>query len=494
MLIKSGAVDGHSSIFTGSDGPEGIMARKMTGPAPAMPQLAAGARLVVLGDSGFARGDVFTANAWEHKAAAMHHWATALTAQRARNITWYDATATAANLVPAYADASATDPLNRGGNFGFSGDTATGTLKRINQLVDTGAEILWYRSGSNVGSTDALASTTISAIQTAIQNARARAGALRRIVLETILPRKVSLTPTGFELDTAQMARILTINDAIRANYAAWGADVLCDCWEDIRDTQYSVGHALYGTGLPENFISDGAHPSITGAYRIGLKYKAIIDQLVSAGRWYPQNSGGIFTNWNLTGSSGTVGASCSGQMPASMSILNTAGALQPVTAACALSSLSETGGQLLTITITSTGAGAPNNYQEIRIANSNMTSGFTSTDWWQFIPDFEVDSPGFFGLIQCVTGDSSNITTVFSRGLGQMGLTQGSAANEYWPSGSFVVEPDTAPMQVGAKTSLISRMSMMIRSDIAQTVTVRLKRWRMPIVQDPTITLPWIP
>lgn len=465
--------------------------RPPAGGSSGPPPLAAGVNFGVLGDSGYARGDTFTATLWEHKSAGPHHWAAALSGQRVRCQTWYDATATAANLVPAYGDGSATSPLYRGANLGLSGDTATGTLKRTPQMraaVGAGG-LIWYRAGSNVGSTDALASTTIAAIQSAI-GALSAGG--RYVVVETILPRRVSLAPTGYDLSTAEMARIIAINDAIRANWASWGAIALSDPWDLLRDPAYGPADALYGTGLPAYFIADGAHPSSLGAYTLGKFNAGIIRALVSEGRWFTRNSGGLFTNWNLTGASGTIGASCSGQAPSSLSIQNTAGAGQPVTAASSVAANAETGGQTWTIVVSSAGGGAANAFQEIRISSTGVTTGFTSTDYFSFIPDIEIDGGAALGCFQLSTGTGS---TVSARGIGQMGMTSGSSANEYYPvETAMALEPDTAPLLVDTRTSLVARLHLFVRTDVVGSATIRIKRWRMPLVTNPQVQFPWVP
>lgn len=462
--------------------------RALSGGGP--PPLPAGTLLATLSDSGYARQNIYSATTSFNTSGGPTYWLNALMRQRSRYFNWYDASATTANLVPTYAEASATNPLWRGLNFGLSGDTTTGMRRRVAQVIASNAKLCILRGGSNVGAGDNPVGVVTGNLQWII--GQLVAGGVR-VIIETILPRRVSLTPTGFELTPAEMARILTINDAIRANWAAWGAADIIDPFDTLRDPAFPPGDQLYGNGLPAYFIADGAHVSALGGYVLAKFQRPIIERHIEAGRWFTQNAGGLVSNWNLTGSSGTVGGSCTGQMPTGFSILNTNGAGQPVTAACALSANAETGGQTLTITVSSTGAGAANTFQELRIANTAITAGLVSTNWHQFVPDFEVDNAsGVLGLWQTKLGEGS---VVSARGLGQMGWTSGGTANEYYPAENGMrFEPDTAPLDVGARVNMVGWLSLFGRLDVAGTATVRLHRWRMPQINNPSLDAPWVP
>lgn len=463
--------------------------------------LAAGAKAAFLGDSQYEQGNTFTSLLWYNKAGGMAPWLAALAKQRLKYQQWYDATATGTYFISNnYADQSATSPLSHGSNLGLSGDTLTGMKKRVNQWVDTGASLLVLRGGTNNGSTDNLASTKIARAQEIIQNARARAGNSKRIGISTIYPREVAVSPTGLQITPATMQAIRDTNDSIRANYRTWGADFLLDPWELLRDQQWGTSDTLYGTCNPAYF-KDGVHQNVLGAYTIAKYEWPVIGSLITPGRWYNENDGGLITNWNFAtanGSAGTIGAGCSGTLPTGFAISNTSGAGQPVTASCALSDNPGTGGRKITITITSAGGGAADSYNEIRLTNTTQTTGFTSGLWYCFMPDVLVNGSNMLAAWNPQFMGGASGTTIRARDVGLQALVNGSATNEYGPTDAAMdFAFATCPYQIdaaGADTRIGGAMSFYARVDIAGSTTVDVTRWLLQNVANPQTEFPWVP
>ncbi len=458
----------------------------------APPPLPAGAFIATWGDSGYQRGNFASATLVDAKAAGGMPWANALARQRGRHFIWHDPNATVANRIPAYGTAMATGSVNFSGlNLGWWGDDiVTGYGKRAAQLLAANAALIFLRGGSNDAKSTATSTEIIAAIQARLAQV---AGIGRRVVIETIWPRQVNLgAPNANEVTQAQMAKILAVNAAIRANWQSWGFHALVDPWEQLRDPSLDPGDALYGSPAPGATI-DGAHMTIRSSLVIGQLQAAAINALIAPGSWFNRDGGGLMGNWSLTGTGGTVGGSCTGLAPAGMVVQNMSGAAQPVTASCTLSANPETGGQTWTIALTSAGGGAVDAFQEIRITNTAIAAGFGPADWFAFVPEMEVDgSPSLACYQTGLTGTSAAST---SRGLAQMSMASGSAANEYYPlAAGLSLEPDTPPWNVGAATNVQGSLRLFMRTDIAGAATVRLKRWRIPPVGNPSVDAAWTP
>lgn len=460
---------------------------------PALPPpLPAGSAIVTWGDSGYQRGGFASATLVDGKAAGGIHWATALARQRGRHVIWFDPTSTVANRIPAYGTAMASGSVNFSGhNLGYWGDDViTGLGKRAAQVLATNPGLIFIRAGSN----DAKANATPQAIITALQARIAQVvGPNRRVVIETLWPRQVNtVAPVATEVSVAQMATILAVNAAIRANWQAWGAAALVDPFEQLRDLSHNIGDQLYGSPAP-GFTIDGAHMTIRSSFIIGQLKATAINALIAPGSWFNRDAGGLVSNWNLTGTGGTLGSSCTGPVPAGFVIQNMSGAGQPVTALCSLAANAETGGQTWTLALNSAGGGASDAFQEIRVTNTAVASGFAPADWFAFVPEMDVDGSATLACYQ--TGLTGTSGTSTSRGLAQMGMTSGSAGNEYYPVNTGLsLEPATMPWNVGAATNVQGSLRLFMRTDIVGTATVRLKRWRIPLVGNPSVDAPWVP
>ena len=458
--------------------------------------LPSGSEVVFWGDSGYQRGNFATAALVDNKAGGGQAWAMALSRQRGRSTVWYDATATAANRIPTYGDAMANgNTLFSGHNTGYWGDLLlTGLQKRVSQVLSSGAKLIFIRAGSNDAKvSNATAAQIVSGWQARLAQV---ANINRRVVLETIWPRQVNLSaPAATEVSQAQMAQIHAANQLARANWQAWGFHALVDPWEQLRNLAYNPGDALYGSPSPGATI-DGAHMTIRSCLIIGQLQAVAINNLIAPGAWFDRAAGGIFPNWNFaTGTGGVLGGGVTGPVPAGMQIQNLSGAGQPVTAVCALTANPATGGNMWTITITSAGGGAADAFQEIKIFNPSTITGFTGTDWTSFVPEIEVDSSPSLAYFQTLITGTGATGITSTRGLAQMGMLSGSAANEYYPTATGInLEPDTPPWNVGTATNVQGWVRAGMRTDIAGTAVIRYKAHRLPIVGNPSVTAPWVP
>lgn len=456
-------------------------------------KVAAGAKIAVLGDSEFARASSFTTSAArttaENRANSEIMWAH-FRDPRFLYANWWDNTATAANRIPSYGDSMAADNLYSGANFGYSGDTASGCLKRVQAVINSGADICIVNAGTNVGTTDALESTTIISLQSIVE--QLVAGDVK-VIIGTVRPRRVAVSPTGSEISPASMQRILSINAAIRANYRSWGASALWDPWEDLRDPQYSGSDNLYGSILPIYAIADGVHITPRGAHAASVTLQAAIAKVVEAGKWFNPDPtvSNILSNGIFTGSGGTVGGGFTGSLPAGWSIQNTTGAGQPVTGVASTEDNSDTSGKSIVLTLSSSGAGSANTFGTVRLGiTSAPTTGFQSTDWVRFLLEVEVSHSAILASLQATLGQSS---TISARGHGQ---TTSAYNNEPTPG----IDTDlsgwlaTEPLLVESRTSLNPRFDIAIRNDVAGSAVIKIKRALLRVVSNPTNDFAWSP
>lgn len=449
--------------------------------------LQTGASVALLGDSMFARGANFTTSVTRTTAEnrcnnelMWCHFANPSFVHR----NWWDSTATAANRIPTYGASMAADTLFSGLNFGYSGDTATGARLRVPQVIASGADVCVVNIGTNVGTTDATAATTIASIQGTVEDLVA--GGVR-VILGTIRPRRVSETPTGSEISPANMTRILDINTSIRANWSTWGAEALWDSWEDLRDPTYTEGvDALYGSILPAYAIADGVHLSPFGAYAASATLATAINSVIPSGTWFDADPSvdNLVLNGALTGTAGNVGLGVTGTCPTSWSIQNAQGAAQPVTIAASAAN------DEITLTTTSDGLGSANTFNTVRFGPASApTTGFTSTDWVQALFEVEIVTPDpSLVMMQATLGQTS---TISARGHGQSNSaynTEPSPVRDNAMSGWVATEP----LLVEARTNLNPRLDFAVRTDLAGTAVVKIKTVLLRKVPSPETDFPW--
>jgi len=397
---------------------------------------------------------------------------------RFRHVLVPDREATAANLVPAYGDALAADPFFRGANFGFAGDTATGVLKRVDAVLATGAQIVVYAAGTNVGTTDSSVAATTAAIGEAVDRIIA---AGRTCIVCTIDPRAtVASNPTGYQLTPAHMQRILDINTWIRSELPARGA-IVADTFADLVDPDNPV----YGNALPLT-LRDGVHFAPRGAFLAGERLRGILEQIIAPGTWFDPDpsKNNLIPNGALAGTAGVVGGSCTGQAPTGWSILNTTpGENNPVTAASSLAPGSEPGSQLWMVDITSAGGGSStSNTQTIRLyptAVNVASAGLAPTQWVSWFVEYEVSSSEIAGSLQATL-------TAAPATAKDLGNTINNRATEPWPTRAYGGWFETTPVPVGTATTLVPRVDLDIRIDVPGSMQVRIKRALLRVVENP--------
>ncbi len=188
------------------------------GAAAAVPPLDAGALVAALGDSIIARGHSSTTGAArttaQNRGNSELAWARALS-PRFHHWIWWEPTATAANDIPTFGWASAQDNFWRGANFGYSGDTALGITRRIQQIINSGAQVCFLSIGTNTD-TPNTAAEKIARIDQAV-TALTAAGIY--VVLGTIRPRwtgdRETLTDVASTTSGSPVIRIVRANHGL---------------------------------------------------------------------------------------------------------------------------------------------------------------------------------------------------------------------------------------------------------------------------------------
>ncbi len=462
------------------------------GAGAAVPPLLAGVKIATVGDSVIQFGNSATASTIENQADSELHWALWRIGHRGRHHVWYDAANTTGEVpdrVSVYGDTNRTATGNilfSGANFGYAGDTATGVAKRNAAVINSTADLIIYNAGTNFGTTDSAVATVTGKITEAV-NAYRAAG--KQVIVGTIRPRRVAVSPSGTQISPASMQRIVDINAWIRANCAALGA-YLWDAFDDLRDPAYPPGDQLYGTDAP-GVTRDNVHLAPLGAWLSSRTLSLAIAQAIGAGSWFNTDPtiSNILANGRFTGTGGTANNGASGSMPSNAFLSNVSGAGQPVTAVASLEANADTGGQSIVIDISSTGAGAANVFNVMRLSFTNPTTGFASTDYVSAFLEVEAGASNIRPCFQATLGQSS---TISARGLGQ---TTSTYNNEPYPTADlgrgWIA---TEPLLVGARTSLNPRFDMSIRADLAGTVRFKVRRAILRVVPSPVAAFPWVP
>ncbi len=106
---------------------------------------------------------------------------------------WLDPRATGALRASSFGATTAQatgNPYFSGANLGLSGDTASGAAKRRKAVIGTGAEIMRYAAGANLGTTDNAVAVVTARIA---EEVRAYRQAGRAVILSTIHPRSAGI-------------------------------------------------------------------------------------------------------------------------------------------------------------------------------------------------------------------------------------------------------------------------------------------------------------
>ncbi len=449
---------------------------------------AANTKLVTVGDSITQYGNLATSIKVSNQYDSVIHWAL-IDHPTFRHEIWYDPTAT---------DGPAS-PLFRGANFGIAGDTATGVSQRLTPVINTGARVAVLLAGTNIGASDndpAVAIARIESTITALTNAN------MTVIVSTILPRVVAVSPTGSEISPAQRDRILTINDAIRTMGVSPNV-LVCDPWLDMIDTAYIEGDSLYGTAKAD-VTRDNVHLTPYGAFlaaRGGESSLADCLSLISGtdlydDTWFnsdPNDSANRLTNGELAGTSGVVNNGMTGTAPTSW-VASCASGSGAVSGVSSVAANADTGGQSITLAFTSTGGGsATNNFEQcILSANSAMVDEPSIADgaWVKLF--YKVDIPdNADGLLANIRAELRNSTT------GQYGYgfeqTIANRATEKAPTDAWEGWIISEAVQYNSGNSFIPRLLIDIRDDIAGSISLRIDAALLLEVENPQVTFPYI-
>lgn len=428
------------------------------------------------------------------------HWALfrlGPSGHRLRSHIWYDASNASGETpdrVTTYGNTTRVATGNilfSGGNMGYAGDTSTGVNLRLNAAKNTTAGLMIYAAGTNVGSTDSPVNVVTGNIAAAISYALANS---MQIIVCTIRPRRVSLSPTGTEISTGTRDRNLSINDWMRANVESLGG-YLWDPWEDLRDPAYNPGDNLYGTDAP-GVTRDNVHLAPIGAWLSSRTLALTIARVVSDVSWFNTDPSvsNILTNPTMTGTGGTANNGASGTLPSNCFMSNVSGAGQPVTCVCSVEANPESGGQSIIFDFTSTGAGAANVINQFNLSFTNPTTGFASTDYVSSFFEVEVQASSASTLMPAMQSTLGQSSTLSSRGFGQV-INITTYGGQPFPNESIGTGwIATEPLLVNTRTSLNPRLNFAFRADVAGTKRVKVKRRMLRVVPSPVIDFPWVP
>ncbi len=412
----------------------------------------------------------------EHQADGPITWARR--GGRFQHVLVPDPDATATNLIPSSGDALAVNPLFRGANYGYAGDTATGTLKRIDTVLATGAQIIIYAAGTNIGATDNNPEVTKASIQEAVDRIVA---AGRTCIVCTIDPRDTAAgkpAPNSYEISSERMSAIMGINEWIRTELPKHGA-IVADTFADLVDPANPVpGNPLPGT------LRDGVHFAPRGAFLAGERLRGILERIIAPGTWFEADptKDNLIANGALTGSTSVEANSCSGQIPAGWSMLNTV--WKDGATVSAISAL-EPGpiGQTWVIDVTSAGGdSSASNVQTLRLSPGRVKvagAGLAPADWVSWFVEYEVSASEIAGSLQATL----TAGTVMGKDLGN---TINNRAVQPWPTAAYGGWFETPPIPVGDATTLVPNIDLDFRIDAAGSAQVRIKRALLRKVKNP--------
>ena len=304
----------------------------------------------------------------------------------------------------------------------------------------------------------------------------------------------LGLTAVGLCImpSSTRWTEYVTLNAWIVSQHDPSNGIYVVDFTSSLRDASLSATTGVH-LEIDHGLTNDGVHPNHKGAWLGGVALNAVLDQVISDGYWYTRNisTGNLLANPTHTGTSGTIGASCTGQLPTSFSILNVSGAGRPVTCACSLEANAETGGQTVVLTITSTGAGTANTFDVIRLSRAAVTTGYASTDWVYGISNIVSTASPILGGVVATIGQTSTISNYGWRSSGAVSVSDPGALKDYDHTIEIMVEP----LLCESRTNLTFRVAdISVRADVAGTTVVRVPYTKLFIGPDPSTDFPWVP
>lgn len=352
-----------------------------------------------------------------------------------------------------------------GGNFGIGGDTTTDVLARFTPILNSPSKIAIVLIGTNNLVNTSMTYASMVADLTSIYEQLTAKG--KYVVAIPILPRSVWSSLTAPQILTARNLQN-KVNRFIR-NYPKLNSKVLvADPTTDLIDATSATGDPIAA------LFKDGLHPSIKGAYYIGLaiynKLKAFfpdgVHTYTSQADAYSATelqTGNLLTNGLLTGSAGTVTAPLTGTAADSYTINRNTGSVIAAVCSKGATNLDGTAGTYQRIVITSAGAGVATEVIRMAQTGSISSANYAAGDVIEFGCEVAISgvSGNFVGIRPCMTFASGGFTTQ----VGDMDIfSTGTNYPNISVSGIVLSPRVTLPAGVG---------TMNIRFEITQDCTV---------------------
>jgi lysophospholipase L1-like esterase len=453
------------------------------GGGTSLPTFAAGAKIITVGDSitqygNYADGSPHTKVS--NRGTSIYHQATRDIPAFKHGI-WYDPTATF----------GAAPPLFRGSNFGGSGESPAEIYDRITPMINSGASAALLMCGTNYGDP---AQTVEESKASILQIVTALTGAGMHVFFMTILPRDTRASPTGGEISTARWLQLEDINAYI-GTLAASNVTVI-DTTTPLLDPAYTLGDANYGSPLA-GMTKDGVHPSALGAYTAGQVVRTVLRQTTGTDlyddTWFnsdPTDAGNFLLDGELSGTGGATGNGTSGTVPQYWSVFGES-ATGAVTGVCSVAANANTGGQSLTIALTSDGSKTSSDDIEAvymlpqawRVNEPGMTDG----KYYQMFVKVNV---GASSILPFVRAELRNTTT---------GITGHANEHSITARGTYGTVSDawegwlqTEAVQYNTSDVFGPRIYMDVRDDIAGSATVRIDACLILEVSNPQDDYPY--
>ncbi len=347
-----------------------------------------------------------------------------------------------------------------GGNQGASGDTSSGLLKRIQQILSLRPDVVVLAIGIN----DYLAAANnIPNIITALRN-----GGVKKIVLCTMRPTRST--------DEGNHQKLLL--QAENAKLVAMAAldVIICDLY-----SAYNQGDGYIST-LDS---ADALHPTVRGAVKGGKALKAILDTLFPAGNVFDALFAGTNAllpagvGYNL-GSVAGPGTGITGFVPANLLITRSSNG----NIVGSLEANAQTGGQTAVFVITP-GTGTTG---QITVTPNPANYAYTSASkWFKIIAELELS-----GWDQWIVPTIAISKRPFDATLYSSAFTVDNVVSMINPSGQPALDMHVSsePIQFDSATTGFYPSIKMNWNETGATGTgtLKVKRWGVFEIPDPRI------
>lgn len=441
-------------------------------------------KIVTLGDSitefsnNFKFGDITSVN---NRTNGEIHWVRQRGKAAFRFEVWSDPTARWIHNGSAWASA----PLFNGANQGRAGDWAKGVERRTTAVINMNPDIVVLAIGTNIGPVEDGQSVAATTANIGIVVDRLVAAGIK-VIIGTVRPRAVSTSGASgtfsIEITPARYAQLQEISAYIRT----LDNDSTIFVWDPEPDLLDPSPSAPLVTGSCYRWaVRDGVHLTPRGAWAGSRTLELTLDRVLGDGTWFDSDASvsNAITNGVLSGTGGTVNAGITGTAPDSHAITKVGSATLTVTSSVSngwIVAVSSPGGQVIA-----------NNYNAFRLDSPSVDpvgQGWTSATWVKVFAEIEVSGGEVIGNTQLGFYHGS---TVRSYG---MASAASNRAEQAFPTESRIGWVETAPQQIGAAATVKAALEIDVRTDIAGSATVKIKRWIMRAVEDPHVTFPYDP